>query len=956
MNRGVGRGWLLLISLPLVVAHAEELPRVWRESPLGPHTATTPPQSQISAPGLRLSDEARKMGSWGPQGRWSVTLPEGNEAVLRVDKSRFMPPDEFEIRGHLEGIDGSEVLFTLSGDAAAASIRRPGMPNWQVMPLADGRQHFVRVPSDDRGPLCGTKTSEAGNGGSALSLDSLPRTREDGNATNILELGFFYTPAAEAGAGGASGMRALLRLAVLEANDAFARSGTDVQIHPVFALRVDYQESGVASWDLDRFSRDGDGWLDQVHDIRNTYAADILCLVTESEDSNQLAGIANQLQSASTESLSRGFALCLRAYLIGNYTLPHEIGHLLGCNHDRSNALGGGLEPWSFGTRIEVEGALYRTVMAYRPGLQFPYFSNPDISFRGVPTGIAGGPEAADNARTIRRIAPLVADIRFPAARFGFGVNAIEVSESYGTVHFYPSGNAPDGGSVRLRTVGISAMAGRDYVDVSRQVHLPVDPQNPIEVTILDNDVVDGPRQFVLEAFDPTPGLHLGPISGVTITIVDDETEPMAPLDTRFKSRGGTDGWVGALAATPAGEVIIGGTFSNVDGIPRARIARLRPDGELDLSFDADVKYRINALALLDDGRVALGGEFNTVNGARLNHVAILTSSGALDPAFNFDPGTDYPVNAILAAPGGGVLIAGAFTNVQGATALRVARLLSTGAPDSSFRTTEGPNDEVLAMNWAEGNRVWIGGRFSAVGGVRFGGIARLLSDGTLDAGFASPFQTEGFVRVLLAEPETGGVLMSGSFPETTRAAEGRVVRLMAGGAIDWSFDDGLGANGPIYALARDNDGRIWLAGAFTEVNGRPRNRVARLESSGRLDESFDPGSGPDDWVVTLATTEEAVFIGGLFRTVNGIPRGSVAALLSTPVTPPSFTGILREGAALRWHAKVLPGQQYQLEHSSDLRDWEVHQNLEAASDYLSEQWPAAEGTNGFLRIHRKLE
>jgi hypothetical protein len=82
----------------------------------------------------------------------------------------------------------------------------------------------------------------------------------------------------------------------------------------------------------------------------------------------------------------------------------HEIGHNLGCAHDRQNDNGCGAYSFSHGWRFYGEGGRrYRTIMAYAPGMTIDYFSNPDVLFDGVPTGIpVGEPNAANNVRTIK--------------------------------------------------------------------------------------------------------------------------------------------------------------------------------------------------------------------------------------------------------------------------------------------------------------------------------------------------------------------------------------------------------------------------------------------------------------------------------------------------------------------------------------------------------------------------
>src|SRR5438067_1234593 len=71
---------------------------------------------------------------------------------------------------------------------------------------------------------------------------------------------------------------------------------------------------------------------------------------------------------------------------------------------------------------------------------------------------------------------------------------------------------------------------------------------------------------------------------------------------------------VSAILVERSGTILIGGSFSNVNGQPAARVARLQSNGQLDPSFILDTHGgEVYALALLGDGRVVAGGEFGLV-------------------------------------------------------------------------------------------------------------------------------------------------------------------------------------------------------------------------------------------------------------------------------------------------------------------------------------------------------
>jgi hypothetical protein len=89
--------------------------------------------------------------------------------------------------------------------------------------------------------------------------------------------------------------------------------------------------------------------------------------------------------------------------------------------------------------------------------------------------------------------------------------------------------------------------------------------------------------------------------------------------------------------------------------------------------------------------------------------------------------------------------------------------------------------------------------------------------------------------------------------------------------ALAQSADNGFnpGADGPIYALALQADGKIVVGGGFTALGGQPRNYIARLNPDGSLDTSFDPGA--DSGVYALATqTDGKTIVGGAFNTLDG--------------------------------------------------------------------------------------
>ncbi|MCI0475522.1 MAG: delta-60 repeat domain-containing protein, partial [Anaerolineales bacterium] len=118
-------------------------------------------------------------------------------------------------------------------------------------------------------------------------------------------------------------------------------------------------------------------------------------------------------------------------------------------------------------------------------------------------------------------------------------------------------------------------------------------------------------------------------------------------------------------------------------------------------------------------------------------------------------------------------------------------------------------------------------------------------ADGDLDTTFGDPKVGDPLANEIvyaLAIQTDGKVVIGGSFTMVGSSSTpmNRVARLNADGSRDTTFGN-PDANGTVYALALQADGKILIGGDFTSVGGTTRNYVARLNANGTLDDSFDP-------------------------------------------------------------------------------------------------------------------
>lgn len=305
--------------------------------------------------------------------------------------------------------------------------------------------------------------------------------------------------------------------------------------------------------------------------------------------------------------------------------------------------------------------------------------------------------------------------------------------------------------------------------------------------------------------------------------------------------------------------------------------------GVLDPAFDpgGGANGLVQAVGFQADKKILIGGSFTNFGASERGRVARLHASGSLDTAFLTGSGANSPVYAVAALGGGKVLIGGTFTQYAGQNAYCLARLNADGSLDTTFNSGEdGPDATVNAIKVQTDGKILIGGAFAHYNGTAIANIARLNADGGLDSSFnASGTGTLGTVHCLAVQGD-GKILLGGNFTEFNGTLRARVARLNANGSLDTDFDPGAGPNSLVLSLASQSDGKVVIGGAFTSFAGTASNYIARLNAGGSLDASFDPGTGADDGVYSVAVQGNGkILIAGGFQAFDGTPAGRLARL-----------------------------------------------------------------------------
>jgi len=418
--------------------------------------------------------------------------------------------------------------------------------------------------------------------------------------------------------------------------------------------------------------------------------------------------------------------------------------------------------------------------------------------------------------------------------------------------------------------------------------------------------------------------------------------------------------------ATEGGRLFASGGLATVNGLPRAGIVALDPISGAVLPWSANLAFTggsalpsVTGIAT-SPGRLYLSGLFTQAGGAARTNLAVLDSASgvALPPvlpspagylgapmvagnrvyvsgscrtfdyelcAFDLDlvplPGWTFPFSNVstgpLAASDAGLY--GTYRSFDFPFTERTVKLdPATGAEVAWPAVTTTGGVDVLTV---AGDRVYFGGRFTAVNGQERSRLAAVdVATGALDpwaplvggtvtavsvqggsVAFGGEFLGAGGIRkrTLVAldlqtgRPTTpnapdlpfgavafrkiGGVMVAaGGENLGLTPAQPNVVAFTVGtGALlPWS----LTTNGSVAALAADAQ-RLYFGGSFSAVGGAPRNNVAAVDLATATLSTWRAAA--QESLHTLAVAHGALYAGGGFRGYpggGGEPRNYVAA------------------------------------------------------------------------------
>ncbi len=340
----------------------------------------------------------------------------------------------------------------------------------------------------------------------------------------------------------------------------------------------------------------------------------------------------------------------------------------------------------------------------------------------------------------------------------------------------------------------------------------------------------------------------------------------------------------------PTGKVWLAGNLEQFNGVDVANnLLRVDEDGALDTTFTpVDVggrSDRVNVVVQelgtngLPTGKLLVGGGFQTVAAnTAYSGLVRLTASGAVDPSWPANGGFDDEVDVVLqlrdaaGAPTGKMLVGGTFTQYAGSPVhAGLVMLREDGSLEAGFAAGNTGFDRwvgaLLQLRDAQGaytNRVAVGGAFSERNALDVPDRLVVVDfTGALDPTFnpgGSGIEAYSYhgVHALMEDVDstglpTGKLWVGGEFWEyyNGQYRDGNLFVVNANGSLDPSrtayVSGRVDALVPVRAANGTLDGRVWVVGNHSNVNGLAWSGVALLDAAMMLDPAFKP-QGLVEW------------------------------------------------------------------------------------------------------------
>lgn len=349
--------------------------------------------------------------------------------------------------------------------------------------------------------------------------------------------------------------------------------------------------------------------------------------------------------------------------------------------------------------------------------------------------------------------------------------------------------------------------------------------------------------------------------------------------------------------ALPDGKVYVGGDFiSYNDDSDLGSFVRLNADGSADAAFNANnsVSGIVRDIAVREaDGKVILAGITNLSPGNPSGGMAVINADGTLDENFETQGGFTGGNTTVtsVAAQGDQILVGGRFTQYRGQNRKFLTRIEADGTPDPAFTQIfnsylDGVIRQIVVLPDNSFIAVGpIGDSFESVGKIWY-----CDPDGGLDSEKTAILESFNGAITHIELMENGQMVILGSFSSFQGQPAARLIRLNPDLSRDNSFTSGLinlvtisdflGIQ--VARCAVQADGKVLVAGYFSEVDGTVYNGIVRFNDDGTIDQEWGTGEGFNYPATDVAMANDGkIYVVGRFWEYDGASRSGIVRIMA---------------------------------------------------------------------------